>query len=106
MNYANFIVKIVKEPEQKFFQKNTVVTKMLVKFVPTRKKFLNVKDTFEISIWENLSNETIKYYRLYDYIFIEGYISLRTNFSISTQTSQLDKRLEISVFKHYPLFLT
>lgn len=106
MNYANFIVKIVKEPEQKFFQKNTVVTKMLVKFVPTRKKFLNIKDTFEISIWENLSNETIKYYRLYDYIFIEGYISLRTNFSMSVQTSQLDKRLEISVFKHYPLFLT
>lgn len=106
MNYANFIVKIIKEPEQKFFQENTVVTKMLVKFVPTRKKFLNIKDTFEISIWENLSHETIKYYRLYDYIFIEGYISLRTNFSISTQTSQLDKRLEISVFKHYPLFLT
>ena len=38
MNYANFIVKIIEEPKQSFFQTNTVVTKMLVKFVPTRKK--------------------------------------------------------------------
>lgn len=105
MNYANFIVKIIEEPKQSFFQTNTVVTKMRVKFVPTRKKKINIKDTFEISIWENLSYGTIKYYRLYDYIFIEGYVSLRTNFPMSSQTSQLDKKLEISVFKHYPLFL-
>jgi len=105
MNYTSFIVKIVKEPEQSFFQNNTVVTEMLVKFIPTRKKNLNIKDTFQISIWENSSYETIKYYQLYDYIVIEGYISLRPSFLSSGQTSQTDKQIEISVFKHYPFLL-
>lgn len=105
MNYASFIVKIVKRPKKSFFQNNIVVTTMLVEYVPTRKKKLNIENTFQILIWENLSYETVKYYKPDDYIFIEGYISLRPGFSIHTQTSQLDKKIEVSVFKHYPLFL-
>ena len=106
MNYASLIVKIVKDPEQNFFKDNTVVTKMVGKFVPTRKRNSDIEDTFQISIWENLSYETIKYYQLNDYIFVEGYISLKSNFYGSIQDSQLDKRIEISVFRHYPLLLT
>lgn len=106
MNYASFIVKIVKDPEQSLFKNNTVVTKMVVKFVPTRKKNSDIEDTFQISIWEDLSNGTTKYYQLNDYIFVEGYVSLRSSFYEFIQYPQLDKRIELSVFRHYPLLLT
>nr|WAJ57562.1 hypothetical protein [Actinocyclus sp. (in: diatoms)] len=105
MNYTSFIIKILKEPEQNFLQNNIVVTKMLVKFVSPRTKTFNTEDTFQISIWENLSYETIKYYQPNDYIIIEGYISLRPNFSSLNKISKNDQQVEISVFKHYPFLL-
>jgi len=105
MNYTSFIVKILKEPEQYFLQNNTVVTKILVKFIDSRTKTLNKKDTFRISIWENLLYETIKYYNPNDYIVIEGYISLRPSLISENKTSKMDKEIEISVFKHYPFLL-
>jgi len=106
MNYTSFIVKILKKPKQSFLKNNIVVTKILVKFVSPRIKTFNTKDTFQISIWENLSYETIKYYQPNDYIVIEGYISLRTTFITSSKISKTDKQVEISVFKHYPFLLT
>lgn len=105
MNYTSFIVKILKEPEQYFLKNNTVVTKILVKFIDSRTKTLNKKDTFRISIWENLLYETIKYYNPNDYIVIEGYISLRPSLISENKTSKIDKEIEISVFKHYPFLL-
>ena len=105
MNYTSFIVKILKEPEQYFLQNNTVVTKILVKFIDSRTKTLNKKDTFRISIWENLLHETIKYYNPNDYIVIEGYISLRPSLISENSPSKMDKEIEISVFKHYPFLL-
>ena len=105
MNYTSFIIKILKEPEQTFLQNNIIVTKMFVKFVSPRMKTFNIKDTFQISIWENSSYETIKYYQPNDYIVIEGYISLRPNLSLLNKTSKVDKQVEVSVFKHYPFLL-
>ena len=105
MNYTSFIVKILKEPEQYFLKNNTVVTRILVKFIDSRTKTLNKKDTFRISIWENLLYETIKYYNPNDYIVIEGYISLRPSLISENKTSKIDKEIEISVFKHYPFLL-
>ena len=106
MNYTSFIVKVLKEPEQSFLQNNIVVTKMLVKFVSPRMKTLNTKDTFQISIWENLFSETIKYFQPNDYIVIEGYVSLRPNISPLNKIFKADRQVEISVFKHYPFLLT
>lgn len=105
MNYTSFIVKILKEPKQKFLQNNIVATKILVKFISSRTKTLNIKDTFKILIWENLLHETIKYYKPNDYIVIEGYISLRPNLRSESRTSKINKEIQISVFKHYPFLL-
>jgi len=44
------------------------------------------------------------YYKINDYIIIEGYISLRTS-NYDDFSSLLNKQVEISVFKIYPLFL-
>ena len=102
MNYANFIVKILEKPKQRFFNSNISVTEILVKFSQIRKN--NRGAIFKLSIWGNLAYEVAQYYQVNDYIVIEGYISLRENLS-NQFTFVLDKHVEISVFKIYPFLL-
>ncbi len=102
MNYTSFIVKIVGKPEQSFFHDDTSVTEMLVKFSSVRN--IKTTDIFQIAIWGTLAHDVIKYYKINDYIIIEGYISLRTN-NYDDFSSLLNKQVEISVSKIYPLFL-
>jgi len=45
-----------------------------------------------------------KYYQSDDYIIIEGYISLK-NINNDKDLNLLDKQIEISVLKLYPLLL-
>ena len=104
MNYANFIVKIVGKPQQSYFNKNIMVTEIPVKFVAARNKNLNVKNIFQISIWNNLSYDITKYYKLNDYVIIEGYISFRPSM-LNTKLFKNEKQIEISVLKIYPFCL-
>ncbi len=102
MNYVSFIVKIIKPPEQSFFEDETSVTELFVKLPQTGSKIFF--ETIHLSFWGNLAYEIVEYYQVNDYILIEGYISLRENFSgniISTN----DKEIEISVFKVFPFIL-
>ena len=102
MNYASFIVKIIDKPKQSFFNENNSVTEVLVKFSQIREASLEV--VFKISIWGNLGNDFIQYYRINDYIIIEGYISIRNNLFNSSNTIG-DKQIEISISKVYPFIL-
>ena len=63
-----------------------------------------MKVILQVSIWGKLSYDVAKYYQPDDYIIIEGYISIR---EINTDRiiNLLDKQIEISVFKLYPLLL-
>jgi len=103
MNYTSFIVKIVGKPEQSFFHDGTSVTEMLVKFPPIRN--IKTTDIFQITIWGTLAYDVIKYYKINDYIIIEGYISLRESISNNFSFPN-DKQVEISVFKIYPFLLS
>lgn len=102
MNYSIFIVKIIQSPEQSFFEDDTSVTEVLVKFP----QFLNrnFSDIFQISVWGNLAHDVAKYYDVNDYLIIEGYISLRDNHSDNFGTKK-DKQLEFTVSKLYPFLL-
>jgi len=100
MNYSNFIVKIIEVPKQSFFEDNTSVSEILVKFPQIRKN--NLGSTFRISIWGDLAYDIIKYYNINDYIIIEGYISLK---SLISDYRTLDKQIEISIFKVYPFIV-
>ena len=77
MNYSVFIVKIIQPPEQSFFEDDTTVTEIFVKFPQFLNK--NYSDIFQLSIWGNLANDVIEYYSVDDYLIVEGYISLRDN---------------------------
>lgn len=99
MNYSSFIVKIIEKPIQRYFNEDISVVEMLVKFSQFQEKKPN--KTFRIFIWGNLGIDILKYYRINDYIIIEGYISLYHHFSESNFSS-LNSQVQISARKIYP----
>jgi single-stranded DNA-binding protein len=64
----------------------------------------NSKVILQVSIWGKLSYDVAKYYKPDDYLIIEGYISIR-NIDTGHVVNLLNKQVEISVFKLYPLLL-
>ena len=102
MNYVIFTVKVIKNSGQSFFSDGTSLTELTVQLPQIRKN--NSKIILQVSIWGKLSYDVAKYYQPDDYIIIEGYISIiniNTNYAINS----LNKQIEISVFKLYPLLL-
>ena len=102
MNYTSFIGKIIKKPQQSFFNNNISVTEITIKFPQLRSS--DSGNILYLSIWGNLASDYIKYYDVNDYIVVEGYISLRESVSNSLNSNK-DKQVEISVFKIYPFIL-
>ena len=95
MNYSNFIVKILKRPKQSLVKKNILLTKLHVQFPSIRNK--TDLNTIYLFIWGDLGNDIMKYYKVNDYILIEGFISLNREKLTNNQ------QIKISVFKIYPL---
>ena len=102
MNYGVFTVKVIKNSGQSFFSDGTALTELSVQLPQVRKS--NTKIILQLSIWGKLSYDVVKYYQPDDYIIIEGYISIR-NINSDRIVNSLNKEVEISVFKLYPLFL-
>jgi len=102
MNYVTLAVKVIKNSGQSFFADGTSLTELTVQLPQTRKD--NTKIILHVSIWGKLSYDVAKYYQSEDYIVIEGYISIR-NINTDRVVTLLDKQIEISVFKLYPLLL-
>ena len=102
MNYVIFAVKVIKNSGQSFFADGTSLTELTVQLPQVRKN--NTKVILQVSIWGKLSYDVAKYYQPEDYIIIEGYISIR-NINTDRIINLLDKQVEISVFKLYPLLL-
>ena len=102
MNYVIFAVKVIKNSGQSFFADGTSLTELIVQLPQVRNN--NTKIILQVSIWGKLSYDVAKYYQPEDYIIIEGYISLK-NINTDNLVNLLDKQVEISVFKLYPLLL-
>nr|YP_010215295.1 hypothetical protein Ycf41 [Thalassiosira profunda]UBQ34776.1 hypothetical protein Ycf41 [Thalassiosira profunda] len=102
MNYAIFAVKVIQNSGQSFFADGTSLTELTVQLPQVRKN--NVKTILKVSIWGKLSYDVAKYYQPDDYIIIEGYISIR-DINTDRMVNLLNKQIEISVFKLYPLLL-
>jgi len=102
MNYVIFAVKVIKNSGQSFFADGTSLTELIVQLPQVRNN--RTKVILQVSIWGKLSYDVAKYYQPDDYIIIEGYISIR-NINTDRVVNLLDKQVEISVFKVYPLLL-
>jgi len=99
MNYTSFIIKIIGKPEQSFFDNDISVTEIIARFYQFQDNSYNV---CKLSVWGSLSHDVMQYYKLNDYLIVEGYISRRnSNFEIPNITTEI----EISVFKIYPFAL-
>lgn len=99
MNYTSFMVKVIGEPQQSFFDNDISVTEILARFYQFRENSYNI---CKLVIWGSLSHDVIQYYQLNDYLIVEGYISRRTS---DFEDQNLKTDIEISVFKIYPFAL-
>jgi hypothetical protein len=99
-NYISSIVRIIENPVQTFFNKTTSLTTFRVQLPQIRNNII-----INLGFWGNLGEDVGKYYQLNDYILIEGYLSLRDKES-TTSIFKKSKKIEITVLKVYPIFLS
>jgi single-stranded DNA-binding protein len=99
-NLVGGIVKILETPKQKIFNSNVQITEFRVQFPQVRQTSL-----VHLTFWGNLAIDTANYYKVNDYILIEGYISVRDR-KQSNKVISKSKKVEITVLKIYPLLLS
>ena len=102
INYISGIVKILETPTIKLNKKEIPLAKFQVQFPQVRKK--SPSSIITVVIWGYLANDVTKYYRINDYILVEGYVSLRESVN-QEQMKKKSKYLQINVRKIFPLFL-
>ena len=97
ISFISGIVKILESPKQKSFDGNILITQFRVQFPQVRNKLV-----VTLTFWSNLAADVANYYKVTDYILIEGYFSTQTdNLNFSTL-----KKFNITVLKVYPFRLT
>ena len=100
MNYIGGLVKILEFPKQKIINSNILVTHLRVQFPQVRKNCI-----VNLTFWGNLAHDVAMYYKMNDYILIEGYLSLNEKLTLNENSQKLQK-IEITVLKVYPFFLS
>ena len=99
-NYIGGVIKILETPKQQIVKNNNiVVTKFRAQIPQLRNSRL-----VTLSFWGNLARDVLTYYKVNDYLIIEGYLSLRDK-TISPVENQKLKKVEITVLKAYPFLL-
>ena len=96
MNSIGSIVKIIENPRRRIFSENNIMVEFRAELPQIRNKTI-VKLVF----WGNLGSEILNYYKINDYIMVEGYL-----FSHSKEAYHLikkkSKEVQIVVLKVYP----
>lgn len=98
-NYIGGIVKILELPKQKILKNNILVTQFRAQMSQLRNTRI-----ITLTFWGNLARDVTTYYKIDDYLIIEGYISLREKKN-STSTISKSKKVEVTVLKVYPFLL-
>jgi hypothetical protein len=102
MNYVILTVKVIKNSGQSFFKDGTPLTELVVQLPQISKNYPNL--ILNLSIWGKLSYDVATYYKPNDYLIIEGYILIKNlNLGSLKTLNLIDKQVEFSVFKLYPL---
>jgi hypothetical protein len=95
-NVISGIVKILENPRQTLINKIIPVIEFRVQFPQT-----NNNQIIDLIFWGKLGKDVIDYYKINDYIIIEGYLSIQNN-----ELFQKPQRIKITVLKIYPLLLS
>ena len=99
MNYVSSIVQILENPKLHSLQNTISRTEFRVRLPQMRNK--KSPTIVKLVFWGDFAYDVANYYRVNDYILIEGYLAYKKE----KFTNQTLKNLEITVFKVYPLFL-
>ena len=99
MNTCNFLVKIISSPKQRIIGDNLSLVEAQIQFTKGRKK--KGFEQFRLSIWGKLGEDFIKYYRIGDYIIVQGILS----FLPSKGQKTYKKNAKLTVLKVYPFVL-
>jgi single-stranded DNA-binding protein len=100
INTIGGVVKVLEKPKQKILNNNIYVTKFRVQFPQVRKNSL-----VYLTVWGNLARDVAKYYKINDYLLIEGYLSVNSKQTLNFPR-KLSKTIEIKVLKVYPFLLS
>jgi single-stranded DNA-binding protein len=99
-NLISGIVKILETPKQEVLRTNISVTRFRIQFPQLRNT-----SVVHLTCWGNLARDVSNYYKINDYVLIEGYVSLRDKKTTDGMTLK-SKKVEITVLKIYPLLLS
>jgi hypothetical protein len=99
INAISGLVKILENPKHQIFPNNILMTHCRVQFPQVRNDSL-----VHLKFWGNLARNVSVYYKMNDYILIEGYISLQNKQDLNSN-NQILKKVEITVLKIYPFLL-
>lgn len=99
-NLISGIVKILETPKHEVPRINISVTQFRVQFPQLRNT-----SVVHLTCWGNLALDVSNYYKVNDYVLIEGYISLRDKKTTDGMVLK-SKKVEITVLKIYPLLLS
>ena len=100
INSIGGVVKVLENPKQKIIKNNIYRTSFRVQFPQVRKNSI-----IHLTFWGNLARNVATYYKINDYILIEGYLSIN-NKQMSSFNRQTLKKIEITVLKVYPFLLS
>lgn len=102
MNYVSGIFQILETPKLKFINNNINRTEFYVQLPQIRKQ--QSITIIKLIFWGDFAYDIANYYRVNDYILVEGYLAFKKE-ELNNLSSRTLKNLEITVFKVYPLFL-
>jgi Single-strand binding protein family len=98
-NYIGGIVKILEKPKQRVLNSKIPIVKFRAQLPQVRNSKI-----VSLTFWGNLARDVTKYYKVNDYIIIEGYVSLRDKGIVNIK-NQKTKKVEITVLRVYPFLL-
>jgi sRNA-binding carbon storage regulator CsrA len=98
-NFIGGVVKILENPKQKTIKNNILMTEFRVQFPQVRMNCI-----VHLKFWGNLARDVATYYKINDYILIEGYLSIKDKYPIKLGI-KVPKEVHITVLKIYPFFL-
>ena len=95
-NFVSATVKILERPRQSLVNKIFPIVECRVQFPQ-----IENDEIIHLIFWGSLGKDVTDYYKVNDYIIIEGYFSSYTN-----KLFQKVQKVQITVLKIYPLLLS
>ena len=90
MNHALFVVKVIKDPVHLIYKEFQAI-EIKVEFAVRRQK--NSRNELTVLLWGGYREDFLKYYKVQDYLIIEGIITVKGYKNEENEVKLIVKRL-------------